>query len=81
MSHSGLDSPATGRRAFWGVAVVFVASVLVGLLPYERHPHFPMEAVPGFQAVFGLTGCIGLVLGAAWLRTWLMRREDYYDDE
>lgn len=81
MSGPGLDSKATGARAFAAVAVLFVLTVLVSLLPYEHHPHFAFEEVPGFAALFGLTGCIGLVLGAVKLRSVLMRGEDHYDDE
>lgn len=78
---SGLDAPAVGRRAFLATGVVFGLTVVAGFLPYEHHPHFPFEEVPGFAAMFGLTGCIGLVLGAVGLRGWLMREEDHYRDE
>ncbi len=81
MSGPGLDSPEVGRRAFVVVTVLFVLTVVASLLPYEHHPHFSFEELPGFAALFGLTGCVGLVLGAVKIREWLMRPEDYYDDE
>lgn len=77
-----LDNPANGNKVFWAVVVAFLAFLVAGLLPlYERHPHFPFEELGFFSAIYGLACCIGLVLGATWLRTWLMRPEDYYDDE
>ena len=33
------------------------------------------------SAIFGFVVCVALVLAAKWLRTLLMRPEDYYDAE
>ena len=74
-----LDDPRHRGWIFWGVVGLYVVVVLAGFLPYARHPYFDFESIPAFQALYGLGCCIGLVLGASWLRTWLMRDEDYYD--
>ena len=76
-----LDDPANRDRIFWSVVVAYLLSIVAGFLPYERHPYFPFEQIPAFAALYGLVCCVGLVLVAAWMRTFLMRGEDYYDDE
>jgi hypothetical protein len=76
-----LDHAANRDKVFWAVVVAYALSMLAGLLPYERHPAFALEQVPGFAGLFGLIAFIGLVLTATWMRTWLERPEDYYDDE
>jgi hypothetical protein len=76
-----LDDPANRNRVFQATAAAWVAFMVAGLLPYERHPYFAVEQLPGFAGLYGLTAFIGLVLAATWMRTWLERPEDYYDDE
>ena len=73
-----LDDPKNVTKlVWWLVAVctlVFVADAF-----YEKHPHFQVEKWFGFYAIFGFVVCVGLVLGAKWMRTFLKRDEDYYD--
>ena len=45
----------------------------------HRHVLHPWEQLWGFYAVYGFIGCVVLVLVAKWMRTFLMRPEDYYD--
>lgn len=82
--HDGVgffDRPDVRSTIFRGTVVAYFVFVLAGFLPYEKHPHFDFEVLPFFQGFYGLFCCIGLVLAAAWMRTFLMRSEDYYDDE
>jgi hypothetical protein len=54
--------------------------VLVNLLILPHHPHFGLEKIPGFWALFGVIGAIILARvckGAA--HTFLGKKEDYYD--
>lgn len=74
-----LDHPRNREKVYWFVVANFAFWVAAGFLPYEHHPYFAFETVPGFAAFYGLVCCIGLVLAAAWMRTFLMRSEDYYD--
>ena len=46
----------------------------------HRHKVHPWEGLLGFYAVYGFVGCVVLVLVAKWMRTFLMRDEDYYDN-
>ena len=86
-----LDEPRNVDRivyAVYGVcALLFSIDFLdlAGIL-YHKHPHFPVEKLPGFYGLYGFFGSVGLVLVAKWMRkgTWpwkgLMRDEDYYDE-
>lgn len=60
-----------------GVLVFFV------LLDFALHRGaggFAWSGVPGFFALFGLIGCVAIVLISKWLgHYWLQRKEDYYD--
>lgn len=73
-----LDEPRNVTKLVWGLVAVcgllFVADAL-----YEKHPHFAAEGWFGFYGIFGFVMCVGLVLGAKWMRTFLRRDEDYYD--
>tara|TARA_R110001592_G_C12607650_1_gene696530 strand:- start:268 stop:522 length:255 start_codon:yes stop_codon:yes gene_type:complete len=46
----------------------------------HRHIYHSWENVPGFYAIYGFVGCSLLVFIAKWMRTFLMREEDYYDE-
>ncbi len=47
----------------------------------HRHVYHSWENLWGFHAIYGFAGCVVLVIVATWMRTFLMRSEDYYDDE
>ncbi len=69
------------RAARWAqglLVLACLASLIAGFL-IEHHPHFAVEAWPGFFALFGFLAYCGIVLGAKRLRPWLHRPEDYYD--
>ena len=62
---------------------LFGSCVVLFLLDFVIHRHkvHPWEGLLGFYAVYGFVGCVVLVLVAKWMRTFLMREEDYYDKE
>ena len=73
------DSPANVKRALYGLFAV--SGLSLGLeAVVRRHVDHPWEALFGFHAVYGFVACVLLVLLAKWMRTILMRGEDYYDD-
>lgn len=47
----------------------------------HRHVYHSWENLWGFHAIYGFAGCVVLVIVATWMRTFLMRSENYYDDE
>lgn len=56
--------------------VLFILDFII-----HRHIYHHWEGLLGFHAVYGFIGCVILVLVAKWMRTFLMRDEDYYDRE
>ena len=46
----------------------------------HRHIYHSWENIPVFYAIYGFVGCSILVFIAKWMRTFLMRSEDYYDE-
>jgi hypothetical protein len=57
-------------------AVLFVLDFVI-----HRHITHSWENLWGFYAIYGFVGCVILVLVAKWMRGFIMRPEDYYDDE
>ncbi|MEC7875783.1 MAG: hypothetical protein VYC15_03160 [Pseudomonadota bacterium] len=43
------------------------------------HPHFVIERIFGFYAIFGFLSCVGLIIFAKCLGFLSKRKEDYYD--
>ncbi len=69
------------RWAAGVLLVLFLADLAPGLVNKE-HAHTEWETWPGFWTVFGLAGCILIVLlSKAYGRAGILTREDYYDDE
>ena len=43
------------------------------------HPHFDIEKIFGFYAIFGFLSCVGLIIFAKLLGFLIKRKDDYYD--
>ncbi|MFZ3048224.1 MAG: hypothetical protein WA151_20105 [Desulfatirhabdiaceae bacterium] len=76
--------PDTGAPLVKKLRLLFFASLgfLVALNVFIRphHPHFGLETIPGFWALFGMAGAILLARGAKGLaHTVLGKDEDFYD--
>jgi hypothetical protein len=74
----------THLKAVVGIACLALAVlVLVDAIPAlvdKEHAHTEAERFPGFWAVFGLVGCVVLILISKWFgHLGIMTREDYYD--
>jgi hypothetical protein len=69
----------------WWLTVGIVLAVAAGLdlLFYHHiHIHFWWHRIPAFEVLYGLLGCLVLVLGAKWLgHAWLQRDADYYRED
>jgi len=74
------DKPQNIKRllqVFYGICVVlFLLDFVI-----HRHVMHSWENLWGFYPLYGFVGCVVLVLIATWMRTFLMRPEDYYDNE
>lgn len=75
-----LDDPRNVKKIVVALFVVCAGLFLADAL-YEKHPHLAAESWFGFYAIYGFVMCVGLVLAAKWMRTFLMRGEDYYDSD
>ena len=74
------DDPKNVKRLLRAIYVI--CAILAGLdLLFLRHGVHEWESLPGFYAIYGFVGCSVLVLVAREMRKFLMRGEDYYDDE
>lgn len=74
------DNPGNIRlvlRIFYGICALLVALDFI----VHRHTEFRWEGLFGFYPLYGFVGCVALVVVAKWMRTFLMRPEDYYDRE
>ena len=56
------------------LVVVFFVEYFIVL-----HPHFSIEKIFGFHAVFGFLSCVGLIIFAKLLGFLVKRKDDYYD--
>jgi hypothetical protein len=69
------------KRWFYiGLALVFLAEiVLPGIFPGPES-HFSFEDFPGWGSLYGFVSCVAIIVVSKLLgKLWLMRREDYYD--
>lgn len=68
------------KRILVAILMGLAISVLLDLLLRGSHGDFIWYSIFGFFALFGLIGCIALVLISKWLgHYWLQRKENYYD--
>ena len=71
------DAPANIMRVLHVFYACCVVLLLLDLV-IHRHVLHSWENLPGFYPLYGFVGCVVLVLIAKWMRTFLMRDEDYY---
>jgi hypothetical protein len=72
--------PTVVRVGLAALAVLIALDALPAVVDKE-HAHTAAEHLPGFWAVFGLLGCLVLVVFAkSFGHAGITRREDYYDE-
>jgi glycopeptide antibiotics resistance protein len=60
-------------------ALVIILSIIIEILFVHHHAEFWWHELIGFDAIFGLLGCLLLIVGAKTLgKEFLQRSEDYY---
>lgn len=74
------DKPQNVKRI---LRVLYAICILLVLLDFviHRHTMLAIEKLPAFYAAYGFIGCVLLVMIAKWMRTFLMRPEDYYSKQ
>lgn len=72
------DNPKNTQRVLY---ILYVCCTVLVLLDFviHRHVYHSWENLPAFYPIYGFVGCVVLVVVARWMRTFLMRSEDYYD--
>jgi hypothetical protein len=80
VSDHWLVRPRTIRRLWQVFVAILVLTVLAGLV-VEAHPHFAVEGLFGFNALYGFLACAALILVARAIGLVLKRPEGYYDDD
>ena len=73
------DDPNNIKRVLY---IFYACCVFLFALDFviHRHVYHSWENLWGFYPIFGFIACVILVLIAKWMRTFLMRSEDYYDE-
>lgn len=73
------DKPENIKRL---LRLLYICCAIALALDFVIHRHtvHSWETLWGFYALYGFVGCVLLVLVAKWMRTFLMRPEDYYED-
>ena len=71
------------KRFFWAI---YLASLVLSLIlsplllrAEKLHHHFSFQYLPEFFAVFGLVGCMALILIAKGMGIFISADEDYYE--
>ena len=73
------DDPKNIKRV---LHILYICCGLLVILDFVIHRHtiHPWENLWAFYPIYGFLGCVILVFIAAWMRTFLMRDENYYEN-
>ena len=73
------DDPKNVKRL---MHIFYACCVLLVILDFiiHRHTMHEWDKLWAFYPIYGFVGCVVLVIVASWMRTFLMRPEDYYDN-
>jgi uncharacterized membrane protein len=73
------DDPKNVKRVLY---ILYGCCALLLILDFVIHRHVihSWENLWGFYPIYGFVGCVILVIVATWMRNFIMRDEDYYDE-
>lgn len=69
-----------GRKLRIGLFAVLGLLVVLNVVIRPHHPHFGLDAFPGFWAVFGLAGAIFLGRAAKGLAHTILGKDEHFYD-
>jgi hypothetical protein len=69
----------TSIKKLWIGTIVILALTVFLEIFITLHPHFEVEAIFGFHAIYGFLACVAMVLFAKVLGFLIKRKDDYYD--
>jgi hypothetical protein len=67
-------------RRLWVIFLAVLAATLAVEPFVEWHPHFSVERLFGFNALYGFLACAALILVAKGIGLFVKRKDDYYDE-
>lgn len=65
----------------WVAFALALAASVIAEPWVSLHPHFAIESVFSFYALFGLASCVLMVLVAKWVGLLLARPDTYYEQD
>jgi hypothetical protein len=66
-------------KKLWIGAIVILALTVLAEVFVTLHPHFKVEGLFGFHALYGFLTCVAMVVFAKVLGYLIKRKDDYYD--
>ncbi len=66
-------------KKLWIGAIVVLALTVLAEIVIALHPHFKIEDLFGFHALFGFFSCVIMIVFAKFLGFLIKRKDDYYD--
>lgn len=66
-------------KKLWVGTVVVLTLTVIAEFFVKLHPHFEIEALFGFHALYGFLACVAMILFAKVLGFLIKRKDDYYD--
>jgi len=69
----------TSIKKIRNIAIVILVLTILSEVFITLHPHFKIEGLFAFHAVFGFIACVGMVIFAKLLGFLIKRKDDYYD--
>ncbi len=73
-----LDEPRNVRR-LWRFFLGVLAATVLAEFALTLHPHFAVDALPGFHALYGFLACAAMIVAAKALGILLKRPDSYYE--
>jgi len=67
-------------RRLWQAFIAVLVLTVLAEFAVQAHPHFAIERLFAFNALYGFLACAALILVAKALGLLLKRKDDYYDD-
>lgn len=66
-------------KKLWIGTIIVLALTVIAEFFVELHPHFKVESIFGFHALYGFLACVAMVVFAKLLGFLIKRKDDYYD--
>jgi hypothetical protein len=64
----------------WRLFIAVLALTVAAELVIQTHPHFAVERIFAFNALYGFLACAALILVAKGIGLFVKRKDDYYDE-